>query len=158
MALPFLPKVLLLGLWIGLITLCKYEVNGQDTTIQAVNHSHSFPAPHSKHNKVLGVMLSYNFGHFDPLVLILNEYVSMCEGTNNDGGLSGINNESISWMGPYNLLDDYSQLYRENSLVSAFENVLLSYKCIYSSSYSSIYSRYQQPFRFVYGQRCLNRA
>lgn len=39
-----------------------------------------FPAENTPENRVLGLILAYNFDHIDPLLLILNEYVSMCEG------------------------------------------------------------------------------
>ena len=38
------------------------------------------PAPHTPYNRVLGLICSYNYGHIDPLTLILNEYLYMCEG------------------------------------------------------------------------------
>lgn len=38
-----------------------------------------YPTAHSKNNRLLGMVLSYNFGHADPLVVLLNEYQSMCE-------------------------------------------------------------------------------
>ncbi len=40
----------------------------------------NFPSPFSTHNKVLGMLLSFNMGHVDPLTLIVNEYTAMCEG------------------------------------------------------------------------------
>jgi hypothetical protein len=40
----------------------------------------NYPTPNSKNNRVLGMMLSYSLDHVDPLMLIFNEYVSMCEG------------------------------------------------------------------------------
>jgi hypothetical protein len=49
---------------------------------QVLSPQVTLPSPHSANNRVLGVMLSYDFGHIDPLVLILHEYVSMCEGMN----------------------------------------------------------------------------
>ena len=38
------------------------------------------PAPHTPYNRVLGMVCAYNYGHIDPLTLILNEYLYMCEG------------------------------------------------------------------------------
>ncbi len=38
-----------------------------------------YPSSNSNNNRVLGMILSYNLGHIDPLVLTINEYVSMCE-------------------------------------------------------------------------------
>lgn len=38
-----------------------------------------FPAPFTKFNRVLGMLLSYNLNHMDPLSLIIDEYQSMCE-------------------------------------------------------------------------------
>jgi hypothetical protein len=86
--------VILLGLWISvlLVVLCG-GVTGQTATntatspaaatataTAAAGASITFPAPNGPNNRVLGVMLSYDFGHIDPLVIILGEYVSMCEG------------------------------------------------------------------------------
>ena len=39
-----------------------------------------YPAPLTAHNRILGMMLAYSLDHVDPLMLIFNEYVSMCEG------------------------------------------------------------------------------
>ncbi len=39
-----------------------------------------YPAPFTANNRVLGMILSYNFDHIDPMMLILGEYQSMCEG------------------------------------------------------------------------------
>jgi hypothetical protein len=85
--------VVLLALWISLllvVVLCG-GVAGQTATKTstspapatapaAAGASITFPAPNGPNNRVLGVMLSYDFGHIDPLVIILGEYVSMCEG------------------------------------------------------------------------------
>jgi hypothetical protein len=38
------------------------------------------PAPFTPYNRVLGLVCAYNYGHIDPLTLILNEYLYMCEG------------------------------------------------------------------------------
>jgi hypothetical protein len=40
----------------------------------------NYPAPLSQNNRILGMVLSYNFGHIDPIMLIISEYQSMCEG------------------------------------------------------------------------------
>jgi hypothetical protein len=40
----------------------------------------NYPDKITTNNKVMGLLLSYDLAHIDPLVLILNEYVSMCEG------------------------------------------------------------------------------
>lgn len=39
-----------------------------------------YPSPHSKNNRILGLILAFNLGHMDPLTLIIQEYVSICEG------------------------------------------------------------------------------
>ena len=39
-----------------------------------------FPRPNSNYNTVLGMILAFNFDHIDPLVLIMSQYQSMCEG------------------------------------------------------------------------------
>lgn len=38
------------------------------------------PRPFSPYNRVLGMICAFNFGHIDPLTLIFNEYLYMCEG------------------------------------------------------------------------------
>ena len=48
--------------------------NVKDDKIQDI-----YPESNSEHNRVLGLILSFNLGHIDPLVLTMNEYVSMCE-------------------------------------------------------------------------------
>eukprot|EP01032_Pedospumella_encystans_P025124 gene25124-28404_t len=40
----------------------------------------NFPTPNTKHNRIMAFILNFNFKHIDPLLLIFNEYVSMCEG------------------------------------------------------------------------------
>ena len=39
----------------------------------------NYPAPFTSNNRVLGLLLSYDLNHIDPLFLITNEYVAMCE-------------------------------------------------------------------------------
>lgn len=39
----------------------------------------NYPVAHTSHNKVMGLVLAYNLIHIDPIILILNEYLSMCE-------------------------------------------------------------------------------
>ena len=41
--------------------------------------SKPFPSPNSDNNRVLGFILAFDYNHIDPLMLIFNEYVSMCE-------------------------------------------------------------------------------
>lgn len=38
-----------------------------------------FPAPNTSKNKILAMILAFNFDHIDPLLMIVNEYLSMCE-------------------------------------------------------------------------------
>ena len=40
----------------------------------------TWPRPFSPYNRIMAFVLSYDFGHMDPLLLILNEYISICEG------------------------------------------------------------------------------
>ena len=40
----------------------------------------NYPTPYTKNNRIMGMILSYNFDHIDPMMLILREYQSMCEG------------------------------------------------------------------------------
>jgi len=42
--------------------------------------SEIFPKPFTANNRILGMVLAYNMDHMDSIYLILNEYVSMCEG------------------------------------------------------------------------------
>jgi len=39
-----------------------------------------YPTPFTDHNRVMGFILNFDYGHIDPLDRILEEYVSMCEG------------------------------------------------------------------------------
>jgi hypothetical protein len=43
------------------------------------NWEETYPCPHSPHNRILSMILAFNLGHIDPMMYILNEYVSMCE-------------------------------------------------------------------------------
>lgn len=43
------------------------------------NFLKDYPTAFTKNNRVLGLVLAFNFYHIDPLLLLLNEYVSMCE-------------------------------------------------------------------------------
>ena len=38
-----------------------------------------WPAVNTKNNRILGMILNFNNGHIDPMSLIINEYVTMCE-------------------------------------------------------------------------------
>ncbi|RYH26731.1 hypothetical protein EON65_14080 [archaeon] len=52
------------------------------TAIFGYNYSDSikdYPTPFTEHNKVMGLILMFNLVHIDPFILILNEYLSMCE-------------------------------------------------------------------------------
>ncbi len=50
----------------------SYGYNPQD-------HMKEYPTPFSSNNRVMGFILSFNHYHIDPLMIIMNEYVSMCE-------------------------------------------------------------------------------
>jgi hypothetical protein len=58
-----------------LCVLCSYKINSYPGEQFMLN----YPTPFTKHNKVIGFILAYNHYHIDPLLLIMNEYVSMCE-------------------------------------------------------------------------------
>jgi hypothetical protein len=50
--------------------------------ISAFNSSillENFPTSHTQNNRVIGFILAFNWYHIDPIIYILNEYVSMCE-------------------------------------------------------------------------------
>jgi hypothetical protein len=52
-------------------------------SINAFNNSDfvlNYPGPNTVNNKLMGLLLSYDLCHIDPLILIVNEYTSMCEG------------------------------------------------------------------------------
>jgi hypothetical protein len=40
----------------------------------------NYPAPFTANNNIMGLLLCFDFCHIDPLILIVNEYTSMCEG------------------------------------------------------------------------------
>jgi hypothetical protein len=63
-------------LWWSVVLLLSAMVT---RAYDPANHLKDFPAPNTEHNKVIGFILSFNHYHIDPLVLIMNEYVSMCE-------------------------------------------------------------------------------
>lgn len=44
------------------------------------SHAENFPTANSEKNRVMGFILAFSYDHIDPLILILTEYVSMCEG------------------------------------------------------------------------------
>lgn len=39
----------------------------------------NYPAPNTPNNRIIGFVLAFNHYHIDPVMLILNEYLSMCE-------------------------------------------------------------------------------
>jgi hypothetical protein len=52
-------------------------------SIKAFNSSDfmlNYPEPFTANNNVIGLLLSFDLCHIDPLILIVNEYTSMCEG------------------------------------------------------------------------------
>ena len=51
-------------------------VNGYENELLMKN----YPTPNSENNRIMGFILTYNYDHIDPLILIFNEYLSMCEG------------------------------------------------------------------------------
>ncbi len=44
-----------------------------------VEFMRNYPAPFTEHNRILGLILSFDLYHIDPLIIIFNEYVSICE-------------------------------------------------------------------------------
>lgn len=48
-------------------------------TMETSEVMENYPTAFSDNNRILGLLLSYNLDHIDPLFLITNEYVSMCE-------------------------------------------------------------------------------
>ena len=47
---------------------------------QGVAGGHDTPSPPPTNNRLLGIILAFNLAHFDSLLLIFGEYLSMCEG------------------------------------------------------------------------------
>lgn len=45
-----------------------------------INFTENYPTAFSKNNRIIGFILAYDLDHIDPLMIIMNEYVSMCEG------------------------------------------------------------------------------
>lgn len=71
------------------LVLSFIYIGGSVHNSHHVSHSHthvvdnnatSFPMPNSDSNRILGMVLSLNYNHMDPLVMIVDEYLSMCEG------------------------------------------------------------------------------
>lgn len=50
-----------------------------NTLIKLSCESFVFPAANTASNRILGFILAYNMDHIDPLLLIFNEYLAMCE-------------------------------------------------------------------------------
>lgn len=61
-----------------LLLVCSFHVH--TTVSSSYNFNTTYPLPFTKHNRILSMILAYDLSHIDPLVLIINEYVSMCEG------------------------------------------------------------------------------
>lgn len=62
-----------------LLLVCSFHVH-TIVSSSSYNFNTTYPLPFTKHNRILSMILSYDLSHIDPLVLIVNEYVSMCEG------------------------------------------------------------------------------
>lgn len=63
-----------------LLLVCSFHVHTIVSSTSSSNFNTTYPSPFTKHNRILSMILSYDLSHIDPLVLIVNEYVSMCEG------------------------------------------------------------------------------
>ena len=48
--------------------------------VQSASVMENFPTAHTKNNRILAFVLHYSYDHIDPLMVIMGEYVSMCEG------------------------------------------------------------------------------
>ena len=60
-----------------------FESNGILLSVMASSEDswhNSYPTAYSNHNRVLGMILAFNYDHIDPLNLIMGQYQSMCEG------------------------------------------------------------------------------
>lgn len=61
---------MLIFLWVMAVAICCGSALDLST----------FPVAYTQHNRIMSFILSFSFDHIDPLMLIFNEYVSMCEG------------------------------------------------------------------------------
>ena len=60
-------------LFLLVLVICiVYEASAYDLS--------TFPEPFTPHNRIMGLILAFSNDHVDPMMLIMNEYVSMCEG------------------------------------------------------------------------------
>jgi len=68
---------IMLFLFLVYITTISIEAKVEDFLGDA--QLKNYPKPFTANNRILGMVLTYNTDHIDPLMLIFNEYVSMCE-------------------------------------------------------------------------------
>jgi len=61
--------------YIILLSLLLLTVNSNDE-----NWLEKYPAAYTSRNRVMGLILAFNYDHIDPLMLIMGQYQSMCEG------------------------------------------------------------------------------
>lgn len=67
--------------WI--LTVCILSNHGIGGMDVADRENSNEPSPYTSNNKVVGFIIQPrpNIDHYDSLIMILEEYVSMCEGT-----------------------------------------------------------------------------
>jgi hypothetical protein len=69
-----------MGLFPSLVALFLFAVIAKVVkSMEMSEMMKNYPTAHSANNRILGLLLAFNVDHLDPLVLITNEYVSMCE-------------------------------------------------------------------------------
>ena len=74
-------RINMIGTYVALyFVLCAMTVFRPIVSYENTDFMKDYPTPFTKNNRVLGMVLSYNHYHIDPIILIANEYVSMCEG------------------------------------------------------------------------------
>lgn len=68
-------SALIIG-WVCLLCLWQAPLcNSYDGNLMM----HNYPTAYTENNKVMAFLLTFNFYHLDPVLLILNEFVSICE-------------------------------------------------------------------------------
>ena len=65
------------ALWCVMLILYFYNALSDDA--RAVSRNVTFPKAFTPHNRVLGMILFYDWSQYDPLSIILAEFLSLCE-------------------------------------------------------------------------------
>lgn len=62
-----------------LLVVIVYNITLTSSSDSTASPSVYFPEPNTANNKILGLVLTYNYDHIDPLLFIIDEYLSICE-------------------------------------------------------------------------------